>query len=156
MNFFCEMADIQNYLLIEYKDEYQKSKWTIECRIFISFIWSRSELWNRKNNNVFTKKTKIGMTRFRRLYLKMTRTINIYMMVIHQFWMFFFTKCILFSLKSGNIRREEIFDTQNFMGFQNKQNSLRGPFHSHFNEFWSVRYRIPLIVCKFWLDWFLI
>ena len=68
MNFFCEMADIQNYLLIEYKDEYQKSKWTIECRIFISFIWSRSELWNRKNNNVFTKKTKIGMTRFRRLY----------------------------------------------------------------------------------------
>ena len=47
----------------------------------------------------------------------------------------FFTKCILFSLKSGNIRREEIFDTQNFMGFQNKQNSLRGPFHSHFNEF---------------------
>ena len=54
---------------IKYKDEYQKSKWTIECRIFISFIWSRSELWNRRNNNDFTKKTKIGMTRFRRLYV---------------------------------------------------------------------------------------
>ena len=57
--FFYEMADVQNYLSIKYKDEYQKSKWTIECRIFISFIWSRSELWNRNNNNVFTKKRKL-------------------------------------------------------------------------------------------------
>ena len=64
MNFFCEMADIQNYLLIEYKDEYQKSKWTIECRIFISFIWSRSELWNRNNNNVFMKKRKLAWLDF--------------------------------------------------------------------------------------------
>ena len=62
------MADIQNYLFIRYKDEYQKSKWTIESGIFISFIWSWSELWNRNNNKVYTKKTKIGMTRFRRLY----------------------------------------------------------------------------------------
>ena len=40
--FFCKMA-VQNCLFIKYKDEYQKFKWTIECRIFISFIWSRSE-----------------------------------------------------------------------------------------------------------------
>ena len=58
------MADIQNYLFIKYKDEYQKSKWTIECRIFISFIWSRSELWNRNNNNVFTKKRKLAWLDF--------------------------------------------------------------------------------------------
>ena len=51
MNFFCEMADIQNYLLIEYKDEYQKSKWTIECRIFISFIWM---FWSRSENAITT------------------------------------------------------------------------------------------------------
>ena len=49
---------------IKYKDEYQKSKWTIECRIFISFIWSRSELWNRNNNNVFTKKRKLAWLDF--------------------------------------------------------------------------------------------
>ena len=36
--FFYEMADLQNYLLVKYKDEYQKSKWTIECRIFTSFL----------------------------------------------------------------------------------------------------------------------
>ena len=57
---------------IKYKDEYQKSKWTIECRIFISFIWSRSELWKCYNNNVFTKKrifaTYIGMSRFPQPY----------------------------------------------------------------------------------------
>ena len=70
--FFYEMADIQNYLFIKYKDEYQKSKWTIECRIFISFIWSRSELWKCYNDNVFTKKlifaTYIGMSRFPQPY----------------------------------------------------------------------------------------
>ena len=53
-------TDIQNCMFIKYKDEYQKSKWTIECRIFISFIWHWSELWTRKNNNVFTKKRKLA------------------------------------------------------------------------------------------------
>ena len=62
----CEM-DCLNLLhwftklfFIKYKDEYQKFKWTIDFRIFISFIWSRSELWNRNNNNVFTKKRKLA------------------------------------------------------------------------------------------------
>ena len=59
-------TDLQNCLFIKYKDEYQKSKWTIECKIFISFIWSRSELWKPYNDNVFTKKlifaTYIGMS----------------------------------------------------------------------------------------------
>ena len=58
------MADIQNYSFIKYKDEYQNHKWTIEFRIFISFIWSRSELWNCNNNNVFTKKRKFAWLDF--------------------------------------------------------------------------------------------
>ena len=65
-------TDIQNCLFDKYKDEYQKSKWTIECKIFISFIWSRSELWKPYNDNVFTKKlifaTYIGMSRFPQPY----------------------------------------------------------------------------------------
>ena len=42
------------------KNEHQKSKWTTECRIFISYIWHWSELWTRKNKNVFTKKRKLA------------------------------------------------------------------------------------------------
>ena len=57
-------TDLQNCFFIKYKDEYQKSKWTIECRIFISFIWSWSELWNRNNNNDFTKKLKLAWLDF--------------------------------------------------------------------------------------------
>ena len=66
-------TDFKNCLFIKYKDEYQKSKWTIEYRIFISFIWSRSELSKCYNDNVFTKKlifaTYIGMSRFPQPYL---------------------------------------------------------------------------------------
>ena len=47
---------------------------TIECRIFVSFIWSRSELWKCYNNNVFTKKlifaTYIGMSRLHQPYIE--------------------------------------------------------------------------------------
>ena len=46
MDFFCEMADIQICLFIKYMDEYEKSKGTIECRIFL-FLYDtgpRSEL----------------------------------------------------------------------------------------------------------------
>ena len=67
------MADIQKHLCIKYKDKYQKSRLTIESRIFISFIWPRSELWKCYNDNVFTKKliftTYIGMSRFPQPYL---------------------------------------------------------------------------------------
>ena len=75
----CEMACL--YLLhwftklfyIKYKNQYQKSKWTIEYRIFIAFIWSRSDLWKCYNDNVFTKKqifaTYIGMSRFPQPYV---------------------------------------------------------------------------------------
>ena len=55
-----------NCLFVKYKDEHQKSKWTIECRIFISFIWHWSELWTCKKR--FHEKTKIGMTILQRLY----------------------------------------------------------------------------------------
>ena len=70
------MAYIQNYLFMKYKDEYQKSNWTIECRIFISFIWSQSKLSKRYNDNIFTKKlifaTYIGMSRFPQPYLHLS------------------------------------------------------------------------------------
>ena len=62
------MADIQNYLFIKYKVEYQKSKWTIECRIFI-FSFDPGLSSESQNQQRFHEKTKIGMTRFRRLYM---------------------------------------------------------------------------------------
>ena len=78
------MADIQNCLFIKYKDEYQKSKWTIECRIFISFIWFRSELWNRNNYNVFTKKRKLAWLDYNDYTLKyiIYRLMSLYFTVL--------------------------------------------------------------------------
>ena len=59
-------ADIQNYSSIKYKDEYQKSKRTIECRIFISLLYL-IPVWALKSQKQqrFHERTKIGITRFR-------------------------------------------------------------------------------------------
>ena len=36
MDFFCEMAELQNCLFFKYKDEYQKFKWNVEFS-YLSF-----------------------------------------------------------------------------------------------------------------------
>ena len=125
-----------------YKDEYQKSKWTIECRIFISFIWSQSELWNRNNNNVFTKKRKLAWLDF----VDYTKLVSISLHAIEAFsydngWIYWQT---LITFKVAILHQTFGFETLLMMDstlygfFRISSSTLTQSFYNRMGLFFSI------------------